>query len=182
MSDRQNRIAKIQQCYRVLNVPTFSSAHTIKTAYRTLLRRWHPDLYPSTSPSYPEATRMTTLLNAAYERIKDAPLRYYAGDDARSTGGWRPAPGYSRQPAVDEYAGINAARIEFWVSFTFGAIAGPFIGWGLFINIPRTLEYFGSPAVMIGLTIVFMVASGFASVRYGDRFWCAIFGQWRSWS
>jgi hypothetical protein len=182
MSDRQNRIAKLQQCYRVLNVPTFSSAHTIKTAYRTLLRRWHPNPYPSTSPSYPEATKMTTLLNDAYEQIKDAPLRYYAKDDACSAGRWWPAPGYSRQPAVDEYAGINAARIEFWVSFIFGAVAGPFIGWELVPNLPVALEQFGSPAVLIGLTILFMLASGFASVRYGDRFWCAIFGQWRRWS
>ena|SRR5277367_453315 len=145
MVEPQNRIAELRQCYRVLNIPTFSSTHTIKLAYRNLLKRWHPDLYPAASPSYPEATKMAALLNNAYEKIQDAPLRYYAGGDARPTLQWRPAPGYSRQSAVDQYAGIDAARIEFWVSFVFGAIAGPFIGWELVLNLPVALEQFASP-------------------------------------
>jgi hypothetical protein len=87
---------------------------------------------------------MAALLNDAYEKIQDAPLRYYAGGDARPTPNW-PTPGYSRQSAVAQYAGINAARIEFWVSFIFGAIAGPFIGWELVLNSPVALEQFAVP-------------------------------------
>jgi|HubBroStandDraft_6_1064221.scaffolds.fasta_scaffold00086_13 hypothetical protein len=87
---------------------------------------------------------MAALLNDAYEKIQDAPLCYYAGGDARPTPNW-PTPGYSRQSAVAQYAGINAARIEFWVSFIFGAIAGPFIGWELVLNSPVALEQFAVP-------------------------------------
>lgn len=69
-----------QQAYGLLNVPPSSSPEEIKKAYRRLIKRWHPDHYPSGTPAYAEATQMTALINEAYSQISSAPLRYGAAN------------------------------------------------------------------------------------------------------
>jgi curved DNA-binding protein CbpA len=75
VNSRIGEIENLAHAYRVLDVPQDASARTIKTSYRKLVKRWHPDRYKPGSDEHREATQMTSLLNAAYARIQDAPLR-----------------------------------------------------------------------------------------------------------
>lgn len=53
--------------YEVLGVPRDASADDIKSAYRRLAKRYHPDL----NPGDPDAAQKMNEVNQAYERIKD---------------------------------------------------------------------------------------------------------------
>jgi hypothetical protein len=56
-----------------------------------MLKRWHPDLLPSDSPSYPEAIRQTQRINAAYWVLeRDTRKQEVASvlDQARPLVGW----------------------------------------------------------------------------------------------
>ena len=75
MNSRTGGIENLAHAYRVLDVPHDASARAIKSSYRKLVKRWHPDRYKAGSEEHREATQMTSLLNAAYTRIQDAPLR-----------------------------------------------------------------------------------------------------------
>jgi curved DNA-binding protein CbpA len=75
MPAREGEIQNIAHAYRVLDVPHDASSRAIKSSYRKLVKRWHPDRYRPGSEQHAEATQMTSLINAAYARIQDAPLR-----------------------------------------------------------------------------------------------------------
>ena len=68
-------IENLAHAYRVLDVPWDASPRAIKASYRKLVKRWHPDRYPPGTESHAESTLMTRLLNDAFARIEDAPLR-----------------------------------------------------------------------------------------------------------
>jgi curved DNA-binding protein CbpA len=72
---RDGEIENLAQAYRVLNVPRDASARAIKSNYRKLIKRWHPDRYLPGTEEHDEATQMTQLIITAYSRIEDAPLR-----------------------------------------------------------------------------------------------------------
>jgi curved DNA-binding protein CbpA len=120
------QIADLKHAYRVLNTPLSAPASSIKDAYRELVKRWHPDLYPIGTPAQTEATQMTKLLNEAYLAIKSAPLRYYIE-------ACPPTYVRSRQidrPSQEEQSSIRTERLpktdwlEFWVRFVCGAVFG----------------------------------------------------------
>jgi curved DNA-binding protein CbpA len=69
MPARDNEIQNLAHAYLVLDVPHNSSQRAIKSAYRKLVKRWHPDHYRPGSEEHTEATQMTTLINAAYAKI-----------------------------------------------------------------------------------------------------------------
>jgi curved DNA-binding protein CbpA len=75
MAQREGEIENLAHAYRVLDVPWTASPRAIRTNYRKLVKRWHPDRHRPGTPSHTEATLMTGLLNEAYARIADAPLR-----------------------------------------------------------------------------------------------------------
>ena len=75
MGTRPYEIENLAHAYRVLDVPHDASARAVKSSYRKLVKRWHPDHYKAGSDEHREATQMTSLLNAAYARIQDASLR-----------------------------------------------------------------------------------------------------------
>jgi hypothetical protein len=68
-------IENLAHDYRVLDVPWDPSPRAIKASYRKLVKRWHPDRYPPATESHAESTLMTRLLNDAFARIENAPLR-----------------------------------------------------------------------------------------------------------
>jgi len=74
-----DQLLELKRAYQIPGVPLFASAPSIKQTYRKLVKRWHPDLYPSGTSDNVEATRMTKLINEAYAAIETAPLRYYIG-------------------------------------------------------------------------------------------------------
>jgi curved DNA-binding protein CbpA len=75
MAHREGEIENLAHAYRVLDVPWTASPRAIKTNYRKLVKRWHPDRHRPGTPGHTESTLMTGLLNEAYARIGDAPLR-----------------------------------------------------------------------------------------------------------
>ena len=53
--------------YEVLDLPRFASADEVKSAYRQLVRQYHPDV----NPGNPEAEDRFKAINAAYDVLKD---------------------------------------------------------------------------------------------------------------
>lgn len=59
--------------YEVLQVPLCASDETIKSAYRTLVRRFHPDRVLAAEG--PEAEAMIRKVNRAFEMLSDPETR-----------------------------------------------------------------------------------------------------------
>lgn len=77
--------------YEILGVSKDSSPAEIKSAYRKLLQKWHPDLNPN---NIEEAEEKTKMINAAYEAImKGKPFNY------KSTSESAKQPDYSVEKA-----------------------------------------------------------------------------------
>jgi curved DNA-binding protein CbpA len=99
-----NPIPEWRHAYRVLGVSSDASAHAIKSAYRALVKRWHPDRYPPNTRDHADASQMTVLINQAYSAVQYAPLRYASSSRARANAesSYRPqasGPGqYNRAP------------------------------------------------------------------------------------
>src|SRR5690242_3102617 len=70
-------VEHLKKAYRVLDVPTTASALAIKSNYRKLIKRWHPDRPARGSTTEVEAMTMTKAINEAYTLIENAPLRYF---------------------------------------------------------------------------------------------------------
>jgi DnaJ-domain-containing protein 1 len=173
-------IAEWKGAYRVLDAPLSAPAEFIKENYRTLVKRWHPDRYVVGSAEQVEAAEMTRLINEAYAKIENAPLRSFdaasgafraAGADGFS------APGH--RPFVDRPDPFrNMERVEFWIKFGVGAVIGGVFGFG---SIMRPYLWH-DPGVFGALAIVacFMILFGFGSAKLGDKFWDGVF-RWSWW-
>ena len=71
--------------YKVLGVSPSATDDEIRTAYRTLAKKYHPDRYASASKEMQEqASERTKLINAAYDDIK----RMRAGGGHGAGGGY----------------------------------------------------------------------------------------------
>jgi len=68
--------------YEVLGVSRDASDEEIKKAYRTLARKYHPDLNPDDK----DAERKMNEINAAYEQIKDPDSAYRNPGSSRNSG------------------------------------------------------------------------------------------------
>ena len=170
------QIVELKHAYRVLDLPLSASASSIKDAYRKLVKRWHPDLYPEGTPAQIEATQMTKLINEAYTEIKSAPLRYYVEACppayVRSRRAARSAPDErttttQRLPRTD--------WIEFCVRFVCGAGVGALLGFrALLLHYDRPSSFvLGVAAIMLGV--------GFGAALFGDNFWHSLFRRWWMW-
>jgi DnaJ domain len=105
-------IENLAHAYRVLDLPWDASPRAIKASYRKLVKRWHPDRYPQGTESHAESTLMTRLLNDAFARIENAPLR-----NGTATPFSRPAaatpPRTAPDASADEPAPSGSSRSEY---------------------------------------------------------------------
>jgi hypothetical protein len=170
------QVAELKHAYQTLDVPPTASASAIKQAYRRIAKRWHPDLYPTGTSSYEEATSMMKLINEAYALIQHAPLRYHIGTQTHAEEIRRtpPPPARGPVPSVDTFPTTD--RFEFWVRFVFGTI------FGIFASLWVALELSApSAVVLLAIAAIVIPACGFGAARYGDRFWLEVLGRWWFW-
>ncbi len=171
MALRADPLDDLRHAYRVLDAPPTATAYLIRQRHRQLLKRWHPDLYQQGTPQHSEATQMSKLINEAYSRIRFAPLRYDAEPGPQPIQGapWSPSPSSDwdsgdKRPRLD--------RIEFWVRFICGGLLGVLVGGEFFVY----SAVFRPPDWLVILTCLGCVLGvAFASARWGDQFWYAIF-------
>ena len=90
-----------QDPYRVLGVSPQASEDEIKSAYRKLAKKYHPDV----NPDNPEAERRMREINDAYDRIKNK--EKYAGNAAAGStgGGYGSYSGYGSYRTYGSYGG-----------------------------------------------------------------------------
>lgn len=173
----EDQLSELKHAYQVLGVPLDASVLAIKQSYRALLKRWHPDLYSSGTPSHAEAVQMSKLINEAYSAIENAPLRYFveAFLPAKAKNKQTSSPS-SREPAIADVEELpNVERIEFWVRLVLGAVVGALLSWDLVLN------FYEQPVILVLGALILILGLGFASVRYGDKLWHAIFRRWWLW-
>ncbi|MBS1841412.1 MAG: DnaJ domain-containing protein [Acidobacteria bacterium] len=182
MTETTQPIEKMKKAYRVLNVPEAASALAIKSNYRKLIKRWHPDKPATSSATQDEAVMMTKVINEAYALIENAPLRYYSGGEAapRASGKQeQKKAGEARALDVNEVdlskMFFNEKRIEYAVRIIFGALSGAFTGMALLFDFSRDGTWIVS-GIVLGA-----IAFAAGAVKYGDRFWRAVLGNWWMW-
>src|SRR5882724_4340892 len=138
-------LTELKRAYQLLGVPFSASAPSIKQAYHRLAKRWHPDLYPSGTPTQAEATRMMKLINQAYSTIAHAPLRYhiesYPGACEKRSQSSGHGKAYRSKARGDSLPITD--RLEFWVRFACGALLGAFMSINLALN------FYDEPKVLI---------------------------------
>lgn len=61
----------ISQYYKILGLDITASATEIKTAYRNLAKKWHPDRFVNVPEQLKQAEQEIQKINEAYEIIKD---------------------------------------------------------------------------------------------------------------
>jgi DnaJ-class molecular chaperone len=150
-------LRRLRLAYQLFGLPTSSSAVEIKRAFRSLAKTWHPDKWPAGTPQQEKAAERMRELNAAYEAVRHAPLRYHIEGHprvaARAAEAGRPVRRES-VPVTD--------RGEWVVRFVFGALFGCVVN--LFVMC-------GAPSLSPALWVVVPVACGLGSAYLGDAFW-----------
>lgn len=89
-------------CYRRLGAAPESSEAALKTRYRQLAKRWHPDKHARTPRDVARAEATMKAINVAYRRIKHAPLAGLA----------RSKPPQPRRPSPGTGTGTTARRVD----------------------------------------------------------------------
>src|SRR5579872_3744879 len=108
--------------YKILGVERSAAAEQIKTAYRRLARKFHPDVSKE-----PRAEERFKEVQEAYEVLKDPEKRAaydQLGADHRSGQQFRPPPGWEGRFHRSEEAEVDPGFSEFFSSLFGGA--GPF--------------------------------------------------------
>jgi hypothetical protein len=88
MSPQQNTA---QKDYTVLQLKPGASLDSIKNSYKTLVKIWHPDLFPSDQPKAQEkAHKMFLLINESYNRL----IKYHESYSGNNYTGAHQEPSY----------------------------------------------------------------------------------------
>jgi hypothetical protein len=174
---QEKSVEELTRAYRVLDVHTSASALAIKSNYRKLIKRWHPDRPATGVATEAEASFMTKLINEAYALIENAPLRYYSGTGTSKTAEKKhagPKPRNINEVDLSKMF-FNEKRIEYAVRITCGAISGAFVGLAF------SLDFFREDLEIVAGIALCAIGFAAGAVKYGDRFWRAAFGNWWMW-
>ena len=116
-----------QDYYETLGVNRKATEKEIKTAYRKLARKWHPDLH--TGKEKKEAEEKIKLINEAYEVLKDSEKRdkynrlganWQAGQD------FRPPPDVDGFQYYSDFNDASGGGFSDFFEMLFGGTAGGF--------------------------------------------------------
>jgi hypothetical protein len=183
------QLEDLRHAYQVLGISHDASAHSIKQAYRRLIKRWHPDLASPGTIAHNESSQMTCLINEAYAKIANAPLRYraaayYQTKNASGIPGasYKTAPQYqtqSNQEMLRDEDLPNIARIEFWVRFVCGFLFGLLMSFVFLVELALRSSDHASLLLLVCAAIPF--ACAFGSARFGDQFWLIFFRDSDRW-
>ncbi len=163
MVPSEEQLTQWKHAYRLLDVPDSACQQTIKSSYRKLLKRWHPDRYESGSPSQAEARRMTEMITGAYSRIQQAPLSAIVATKPQS-------PVVGSQAQVAQAGKLDWLRIG--VRFAFGALVGSLFGVRF-----AFYQYVTASTIIYGMLVTILLCGSIAAIC-GDRIWHSI---WRWW-
>ena len=72
---RQEEIDPLEKYYANLEIPVGSNRETIKTAWKTQMKKYHPDLHGSDPKKKQIAEELTRQLNEAYRTLDSAFLK-----------------------------------------------------------------------------------------------------------
>ncbi len=158
----------------MLDAPETASALAIKSNYRKLIKRWHPDRPATGAATAAEAVMMTKLINESYAQIQNAPLRYYAGGEAAGKR-WRGREVSGVESLSDEEAALIEKRAEYAVRIICGVLSGAFVGL-IFAE-----DLFRNEAEFFMAAVVCAVGFAAGAVKYGDKFWREFLGKWWMW-
>jgi DnaJ-like protein len=115
-------IYALMNAYGLLEVPYTATTGEIRRAFRQLASLHHPDKFPEGSSDRDRATERMIQLNAAYELIRDAPLRHHR--ISNSTGVDEPWTDAELEEAIRR--GHAARRVEeFMAGATFAVLGAP---------------------------------------------------------
>lgn len=201
MPPHEGEIENLAHAYRILDVPWDATPRAIKANYRKLVKRWHPDRHRPGTESHGESTLMTKLLNEAYARIENAPLRNgtatpfsgAASSRLERNAAAEPEPsGSSRseyiprdpqQGAAEFYRVLERARVAGarddaarpfdWVGFVVRFILGALFGVLVSFRVIISLSRAYAGFIPIGIAATILVCA-FASGFGGEAFWRAI--------
>ena len=177
MPEVEQQIETWKKAYRVLDLPETASALAIKSNYRKLIKRWHPDRLATGAATASEAMMMTKLINEAYAEIENAPLRYYAGGTAEKRGG---KPTRKREASgVESLSDAEAALIEKRAEYAVRIICG--VLSGLFVGLIFAEDMFRNGSEFFVAAVVCAVGFAAGAVKYGDKFWRGVLGKWWMW-
>src|SRR5215470_9803014 len=166
-----------KKAYRVLDVPEAASALAIKSNYRKLIKRWHPDRPMTGAATASEAMMMTKLINEAYAEIENAPLRYYGGGTAERGNGkpQRKKVASGVESLSEAEAALIEKRAEYGVRIICGVLSG------LFVGLIFAEDLFRNETEFFVAALVCAVGFAAGAVIYGDKFWRAVLGKWWMW-
>jgi len=162
----------LKNAYAVLNIPYETPAPLIKKAYRALVKKLHPDLFPCGSQEQITATKQIQEINVAYDKIRHAPLRYHIVSYPRIEERRRRQADQNEESAELKDTLPVDDRFEFWFRFVFGCLGGAIIGLPWFF-----LFAHNDQAVLVGYFFI-VICFGCCTVQWGGRFWKLILELW----
>jgi curved DNA-binding protein CbpA len=71
---------EIAHCYEALDLPYGASMERVNRRWREYLLKCHPDRHAQNPDILPDATKLTQILTQAYEKIKEAWVKYQASE------------------------------------------------------------------------------------------------------
>jgi curved DNA-binding protein CbpA len=179
MPGDEQPMEKLKKAYRVLDVPATASALAIKSNYRKLIKRWHPDRPATSAATAAEAMTMTKLINEAYGLIENAPLRYFEGGRAANVSPQTRSPRAREKRSLESLSDREAAllekRAEYAVRILCGILSGAFVG----LIFMRSLLWNDIEGFTGALVCALVFGAG--AVKVGDKIWREIFGIWWKW-